>query len=287
MRPFVSIIVPFLNAEKNLLDCIGSLVKQDYPRDRYEIILVDNGSTDQGAALAANYQNELRLLTEPEPGSYKARNKGLQEAQGQIVAFTDSDAVPHKEWLKELIKPFDAQEVFAVAGRTLPYQAETPLEIRYEMLLSAEHLLALDPPLAPTVNVAFHKSLFENYGYFDEAVRSGGDTDFSWRIQSKGHRIVYVPQAVVFHKNVRTRRLLFKKIFIQSFYAQYVRKKNLSFLENSGRFRRVDVDFYLKYAGGLLRSLLNPEEISFKVVFLTAKLLGSICGSIRYRFFYI
>ena len=91
--PFVSVIVPVLNSEKTIERCITSLLDQDYPMDKYEIIFVDNGSTDHTLKILNNFNKNIKILKEPIESSYRARNKGIMNTKGDIIAFTDSDCV--------------------------------------------------------------------------------------------------------------------------------------------------------------------------------------------------
>src|ERR1041384_5139232 len=94
---FVSVIVPVWNDAERLGHCLHALEKQTYPAESYEVIVVDNGSTDSVACLVAAY-GRARLVSEQRPGSYAARNTGLNLARGQVIAFTDADCLPAPDW---------------------------------------------------------------------------------------------------------------------------------------------------------------------------------------------
>ena len=104
--PFISVVVPVLNGQATIKDCVKSLLSQSYPSARYEIIIVDNGSTDRTIRILNSCQNSLRLLRETKKGSYAARNTGISCAAGSIIAFTDSDCIADKDWLIHISKPF-------------------------------------------------------------------------------------------------------------------------------------------------------------------------------------
>jgi glycosyltransferase involved in cell wall biosynthesis len=112
----ISVIIPVYNAEPYLVRCIEALELQDYPRDRYEIIMVDNNSTDNSREIIRQYPS-IRLLHEPKQGAYAARNRGVASALGLIVAFTDPDCVPGHNWLRTIAGVMKDPEVGMVMGR--------------------------------------------------------------------------------------------------------------------------------------------------------------------------
>ena len=110
-----SVVVPFYNAEQFIERCVRALLEQAYPADRYEILMVDNGSTDSSASIVGKF-GRVRLLKEPEQGSYAARNRGIREARGSIVAFTDPDCVPREDWLAQIGRAMDRPNTSVVLG---------------------------------------------------------------------------------------------------------------------------------------------------------------------------
>jgi len=102
--PFITVIIPFFNAEQYIEKCIQSLLAQSYSQDSYEIIMINNNSTDASSAIVQRYP-EITALEEKKQGSYAARNLGILRAKGEIIAFTDSDCVPHVDWLQHIPKP--------------------------------------------------------------------------------------------------------------------------------------------------------------------------------------
>lgn len=201
--PFVSIIVPVYNGEKIIAECIESLVNQDYPKDKYEIIIVDNNSKDKTAEIIKKYP--IRCLLEDKiQSSYAARNTGIKNAKGEILAFTDSDCVAYKNWLVNLVEGWEGKEI-GFAGEINEPLPKTPIEKyhfgRYNQkrcLFNKEYHFAI------TANVAFKKEIFELIGMFRNDLVSGGDADLSWRIFNAGYEIKYNAKALVLHRHKST-----------------------------------------------------------------------------------
>ena len=199
LTPVVSIVVPVYNGEHTVAACIESLLGQEYPKERYEVIVVDNNSSDGTAGIVRSYP--VRLLIEQMQSAYAARNTGVRGAVGEIVALTDADCVAHPHWLRHLVKHFMCEEVTGVAGQIAPYPAS---DLAATFLGDAFRYIdpEADEPLAvPTGNVAYRRQALLDVGLFDPTFLIGGDIDLSWRIQIQtGDHIVYEPAAIVYHK---------------------------------------------------------------------------------------
>src|SRR5687767_14260928 len=98
-QPSVSVIIPVYNDTERLLRCLEALEAQTYPRNRFEVIVVDNGSDVPVADTLNRHAGCAILVTEPRPGGFVARNAGIERASGEILAFTDADCLPAASWL--------------------------------------------------------------------------------------------------------------------------------------------------------------------------------------------
>jgi glycosyltransferase involved in cell wall biosynthesis len=213
---FVSIIVPVYNGEATINRCLESLLAQDYPKDRYEIIVVDNNSTDGTVGIVR--QNPVSLLKEETQGPGAARNRGLADARGEIVALIDADCYAEALWLKELVRPFRDPEVGGVGGAIESVRNKTAVERFSQERRVVDHRLenvSFHPHLA-TANAAFRKDLIDAVGGFDESfAKASEDVDLSWRIQlERPCQLVYAEKAVVYHKHRETVRRLFAQSFL-------------------------------------------------------------------------
>lgn len=178
-----------------------SLVALDYGRERYEVLVVDNGSTDETAKIAETFP--VRVLSEPTRGSYAARNRGAQHARGGILAFIDADCVADAAWLTLLVTGFDGPDVACVAGEVLSPPSSTPVEeyARRRSLMSQSNTLRHSYlPYPITANCAYRTEIFRQLSGFREDMQTGGDADLAWRMQKDlGRTLAFVPKAVVLH----------------------------------------------------------------------------------------
>jgi O-antigen biosynthesis protein len=198
------VIVCSFNGAGTLRDCLDGIMELDYPD--YEVIVVDDGSTDGTSEIAGEYP--VRLITTENRGLSSARNTGLEAASGEIVAYIDDDARPDVHWLQYLVRTFGEDEWAAVGGPNLSPATDGwiadcvdnapggPIHV----LLSdreAEHI--------PGCNMAFRRSALQEVGGFDPQFRvAGDDVDVCWRLQARGARIGFSPSAVVWHHRRRS-----------------------------------------------------------------------------------
>jgi glycosyltransferase involved in cell wall biosynthesis len=212
--PNVSVIVPIFNGEKDLPDLMDCLCNQTYPGDRVEYLLVDNASNDNTAtiiqqeALIAKDRKiiNIRYLTENRiQSSYAARNAGILESNGEILAFTDIDCRPQSDWLHNLIQPF-ADPVIGIVGgaiKALPGKTLFEKYAEYQKILSQEaHLSHQFLPYAATANIAIRRQTLEEIGLFRPYLTTGGDADICWRIQKQSSwQLYYALKAIVQHRH--------------------------------------------------------------------------------------
>ncbi len=202
--PFVSVIVTSLNDETLIKDCIVSLLGMDYPRERQEILVVDNGSTDRTAEIIKSFP--VRYLWEGRRGESYARNQGIEASNGEILAFTEPDCVVSTGWLRELVQAFEEEGVGGVGGEILPYPGKTPAERYAFRRVSHSQRWTMNHPIRPFAqahNVAFSREVFQQIGLFDTRFPGGGwdDADLCWRfLTGTKFKLVHAPKAAVFHR---------------------------------------------------------------------------------------
>ncbi|MCK4793851.1 MAG: glycosyltransferase, partial [Desulfobacteraceae bacterium] len=207
MSLFVSVIIPVYNDPVGIDKCLKALVEQTWPRDAYEIIVADNRSTDETQCIIQNYAEKypelVRLVVENDiQSSYAARNKGLQAARGEILAFTDSDCVPEQDWIEAGIKALQHQKAACGGGRITFFFKDKRPNI-YEYLDSARTLnqqaYVEQVGFAATANFFARRELFERYGKFRYNLVSGGDYEFGRRLTTAGEKMIFISGAIVQH----------------------------------------------------------------------------------------
>jgi GT2 family glycosyltransferase len=208
---FVSVIVPTRNRAALLSDCLRSLRSQDYPMDRYEIVVVDDGSTDGTRdvvrAVAEAGGGTVRLVSQPASGINAARNRGIGKAAGELVCFVDDDVVAPGGWLRAFVSgAIRYPDVGVFAGRirtrfeaaTPRICGEEPVWEGYDFDLGDEDV---DTDRAWGCNLALRPDAISLAGPFDETLRLyGDDVEWEFRYLRAGGRIAYVADALVWHR---------------------------------------------------------------------------------------
>jgi glycosyltransferase involved in cell wall biosynthesis len=200
--PFVSVIVPVWNSPELIATCLSALSAQTYPRDRFEVLVIDNASTDLTAEVALRFPITT-LLVEPTPGSYHARNRGLNEARGEYVAFTDADCIPAPDWIEKAVaSALRHPDAGVLAGRIELFR--TSPEDRevyewYERLFSFRQDIGAQKGFCATANWLSPREAILAAGSFQADRKSGSDGELAARLRSAGRPIVYVEDMVVQH----------------------------------------------------------------------------------------
>lgn len=215
--PFVSVIVCTYNRKKLLKDCLNSIFTMDYPKFRYEVIIVDGGSTDGTEELLMNFP-QIRFAIEKRFGLAFARNKGAEMAKGSIVAYTDDDCVVDRCWLNALVSGLQSHPYYTgIGGPVYPLNPDAVpknIQVKAALGLFEEGNKQKLVPIILTSNSAFRREIF-NKVRFDETLRttrrgkfilSGEDVDFCQKLIETGHKILYDPHAIVYHQ-IRMDRL--------------------------------------------------------------------------------
>jgi len=212
-KPQVSVVVPIYNGRADIPELINCLGAQTYPKHRVEYLLVDNNSSDGTFELLKlkreNCPIKIRVLSENKiQSSYAARNTGIREAVGEIIAFTDADCRPQPQWLDALIQPFVNQNVVIVAGEITALPGDSLLE-KYadrQETLSQKHTLANKfCAYGQTANLAIRRLALEKAGLFRPYLTTGGDADICWRIlQLEIGSLEFAPLAIVQHRHRTT-----------------------------------------------------------------------------------
>jgi GT2 family glycosyltransferase len=210
--PFVSIIVCSYNGAPTLAACLDSLGKLNYPE--YEVILVDDGSADNTASIAAQFP-QVRYIHQSNHGLSHARNTGAAAAKGEVLAYTDSDCMVDADWLYYLIATLLSGSYAGVGGPNVTPPAQNWIQACVAAAPGGPSHVLLTDTIAehiPGCNMAFHRWAFDSVGGFDpEYHKAGDDVDFCWRLQQAGSVIAFSPTAIVWHHRRFTLRAFLKQ----------------------------------------------------------------------------
>jgi glycosyltransferase involved in cell wall biosynthesis len=206
--PTISIIVPVYNGETTIGACLESLLQQNYPEKAYEIIVVENGSTDRTTEVVEKYP--VRLFHSAERGPAAARNLGISKSDANIVAFTDADCIADPEWLSNLVRPYEDPQTGGVGGIILAYRhAEQTIVEQFsdrhsplDNFISGKHEFL---PHLYTANASYRRTLLQQIGGFNPRLMTAEDVDVAWRLQAEtGSHLAYAPTATIHHHHRST-----------------------------------------------------------------------------------
>jgi len=202
-----SIIVPTYNNQNTIRECVVALKNQTILSDLYEIIVVNDGSTDNTLNIL-NTISDITIITIENSGPAVARNIGVKYAKGNIVVFTDADCIPEVDWLQQMVTFFNTEDIVAVKGVYKSTQSELvarfvqkEYEFKYERMKKQKYIDFVD-----TYSAAYRKDIFLANKGFDENFRkpSVEDQELSFRLARKGYHMIFQPNAKVFHFHDRT-----------------------------------------------------------------------------------
>ncbi len=205
-HPLISVVIPVYNSEKTLAACLDSLRRLSW--SPVEIIMIDDGSSDASPEILKQYGDAIRVIRIPNAGPSRARNIGIREANGDFIAFTDSDCIVHPDWLDELYRGFTSPQIAGVGGDQQSPENESPFgRLVHEFMKSigfvADYVKTATQLVKtrhnPTCNVLYQKSALIDAGGFDEGLWPGEDVDLDMKIIRHGHELRYNPAAVVYH----------------------------------------------------------------------------------------
>jgi len=216
--PSFTVVVPVRNGEAMINTCVESLLAQRYAADRYEIIVVDNGSTDDTAGVVSSYP--VTLLRCPTPGPSPARNAGARRSQNEIVAFTDADCIADPGWLGGLAAAFEDDTVGAAGGaiEAFSHPQRNVVELFCEDMPPLRNYQTGEGEFLPFLvgaNAAYRREALLAAGGWDDRLGTAEDIELAWRFQLKtGTKIVYCPDAVVYHRHRSTWKALARQYWV-------------------------------------------------------------------------
>jgi glycosyltransferase involved in cell wall biosynthesis len=224
----ISVIIPTFNSAKELTKCLESFKTQTISNENYEVMVVDDGSNDRTKVTAAKYP--VIYIYQQNHGPAAARNNGANQAQGEIILFTDADCEPQPNWIEEMIKPLDDPQVVGVKGAYRTRQKEIvarlvqiEYEHKYERMKKFKYIDFID-----TYSAGYRKDIFLKYNGFDERYPKASveDQEFSFRLSHDGYKMVFNPNAVVFHKHSASLMGYLRKKYKIAFWKAFLLKRH-------------------------------------------------------------
>jgi O-antigen biosynthesis protein len=229
--PRVSVVVCAYNAERTMDQCLASLERLNYPD--YEVVVVNDGSRDRTLEISECYPY-CRIISQENRGLSVARNVGAEAANGDIVAYTDSDCVADPDWLNYLVATMETKHLVACGGPNFPPPEDDMVPEAVAVSPGAPCHVLLDDEIAEHIagcNMAFRRDVLLDLGGFDPIYRAAGDdVDICWRLQDAGHAIGFSAAATVWH---------FRRNTVKAYIGQqkgYGKAEALVFAKHPARF---------------------------------------------------
>jgi len=296
---FTSVIIPALNEAENLARNLPAVIAQLGPSD--ELIVVDNGSNDDTAAVAKEFG--VRVVHEPVRGRSQARNRGIQIATGEVLVFLDADCRPSSNWLGDLLAPFRNPSIGCVGGGIRLHYAANELG---DYLCSKGHLSQEVNfshgflPYAGSGNVAFRRNVIKRIGGFDETLYAGHDADICWRMQMHTpYTIVLAAEAAVDHFQRLTLRALLRQKRRHAYGAVLLYKKYKNLRKSECRpLKKIYWEYrsilrrgtkFLAHKVGLRLGLCSElsQEQGYQLLLEIGEKIGRLEGSIGERVWFL
>lgn len=207
---FVSVIIPSYNSGLTIEGCLSSVLQQDYPREKYEVIVIDDGSSDESDKLILKYP--VMLLMQKHSGPGAARNKGLRYAKGEIIIFLDSDCTVDVDWISTHVQAHGNQSrtkpVGCIGGAIKPSLNDTNfIELcdYYSSWYSPPRVhKGKEYEYLPSTNLSMRKKVMDEMGGFEESLWCGEDIALGMKLREFGYSIIHNPSILCYHRNRRT-----------------------------------------------------------------------------------
>ncbi|RPA68427.1 glycosyltransferase family 2 protein [Cyclobacteriaceae bacterium YHN15] len=281
----LSLIIPTYNDSDRLELCLNALIKQDIDHSRFEVIVVDNDPYMDLKISKYFFDNlNLQIVKEFSPGSYAARNKGIELAKAEIIAFTDSDCIPDNDWLTNGIKYFqrDTLKKIGIVAGNVPLFFKDPKKLTYaeiyEKYTGFDFESYVKEGSCGAGNWFSYKSVLKDFGGFNPKLKSNGDTDLSKRISRK-YEIKFAPDVIVRHP---------ARYYVKDIVYKYRRLIGGTFQR---RFNSQPLEFFIYIIQFSLRRLRFSLKKFFTVPLIESWAIFVVCMAINFgvwkEYFYL
>ena len=275
-EPLVSVIIPSFNAQETIKECLESFLDQTYKN--FEIIVVDDGSTDNTPEIVKRYP--VKLLKIKHSGASHARNVGIKEARGKFIVFADSDGKYSKNYLKRIVHPLKDPSIGGSIGfPRYNWVIKDNLLVKYQTF---KWLVTNELVRAGKRSVrgawAYRREVFDKIGMFDETMKIGEDVDLANRAKIAGFKINVVHDAPWYHREPDTIIKIIRKGFRFGYVGRTFRKKWIK-LNFSGVLRLMGLNLVTLLIPIFL--ILSFYSVLWLAVSITLFLTGSLLSTIR------
>jgi GT2 family glycosyltransferase len=279
----VSVVIPVRDGASSLPALLKSLASQDLDAERYEVIVVDNGSRDQSREVAAAHG--ARVVDEPRPNRSRARNAGVAAARTDLLAFIDADCIASPRWLSTLLACRGHAPLIAGPVEIETHKPPNAIE-RFELLWRFDQRMTVAQGWAATANLLVERSAFEAVGGFDTGYRHiGEDADFCLRARRSGFDLGFCELAVVRHDAEYELGPLIRRAFFHGYSAaQVLRRIGVGHVAWRHPRPLLSPGAALSFHGIAAQSVSKRERRRLKVLSsaaYTSRVAGSLWASIR------
>lgn len=278
-----SVVVPTYRRPAQLAACLAALAALDYPRECFEVVVVDDGSGAPPRDVIETFEGRLdvKLCEREHAGPSAARNTGAARAGGEVLAFTDDDCAPDSNWLRALAARFEAHPTHAIGGRTVNALRDNLCSETSQLIIDTVYAhFNPDPDDAlffASNNLAVPAKLFREAGGFDESFTTSEDREFCDRWLARGMRLSFAPAAVVRHAHALGLGSLWRQHF--GYGRGATRFHRAREARGAGRFRP-DPDFYSKLLRSPFAAHRSPRAAALAALLVwsqAANTAGFVC----------
>jgi len=285
-RPFFSIIIPTYNRPRQLYECLKSIERLEFPKKRFEVIVVDDGSKTPLRKLIRSFENHFsaKLIQQSNAGPAAARNAGASIAMGDLVVFTDDDCLALPNWLSKLENRFNQNPKNVIGGRTINALENNSFAATSQLIIDAAYQYHnadfANARFFASNNMAVPATLFRSIGGFDARFWTSEDREFCDRWLWRGYRMTYAPEIVVYHVN---------PLRLQTYLRQHFNYGRGAFRFHLFRTKRHGLPMSLESKAFYVNLLMYPlyrrrfKEVIFSGALLLLSQVASLLGYLTER----
>ena len=285
-RPFFSIIIPTYNRPRQLYECLKSIERLEFPKKRFEVIVVDDGSKTPLRKLIRSFENHFsaKLIQQSNAGPAAARNAGASIAMGDLVVFTDDDCLALPNWLSKLENRFNQNPKNVIGGRTINALENNSFAATSQLIIDAAYQYHnadfANARFFASNNMAVPAALFRSIGGFDARFWTSEDREFCDRWLWRGYRMTYAPEIVVYHVN---------PLRLQTYLRQHFNYGRGAFRFHLFRTKRHGLPMSLESKAFYVNLLMYPlyrrrfKEVIFSGALLLLSQVASLLGYLTER----